>query len=39
MLPTDGSAVLAPCYNAEAAIGKVVTDFRAVLPAEERRRS
>jgi glycosyltransferase involved in cell wall biosynthesis len=25
-------AVLLPCYNEEAAIGKVVTDFRAALP-------
>ena len=25
-------AVLVPCYNDEAAIGKVVADFRAVLP-------
>ena len=25
-------AVLVPCYNEEAAIGKVVTDFKAVLP-------
>jgi glycosyltransferase involved in cell wall biosynthesis len=25
-------AVLVPCYNEEAAIGKVVTDFRAALP-------
>src|ERR1041384_5473678 len=44
MLPTDGSvdaaaivgssriAVLVPCYNEEAAIGKVVADFRAALP-------
>src|SRR5436189_201708 len=44
MLPTDGNvdaaeivgssriAVLVPCYNEEAAIGKVVADFRAVLP-------
>src|SRR5436309_13904535 len=44
MLPTDGNvdaaqivgssriAVLVPCYNEAAAIGKVVTDFRAVLP-------
>src|SRR5215210_7232906 len=26
-------AVLVPCFNEEAAIGKVVTDFRAALPA------
>ncbi len=44
MLPTDGNvaaaeivgssriAVLVPCYNEEAAIGKVVADFRAALP-------
>jgi glycosyltransferase involved in cell wall biosynthesis len=44
MLPTEGSAaaaeivggsriaVLVPCYNEEAAIGKVVADFRAALP-------
>src|SRR5947199_4301057 len=44
MLPTDGNvdaaeivgssriAVLVPCYNEEAAIGKVVGDFRAALP-------
>jgi hypothetical protein len=32
------AAVLVPCYNEEAAIGKVVADFRAA-PAEERRRS
>jgi glycosyltransferase involved in cell wall biosynthesis len=43
MLPTDASAeagivdqlkiaVLVPCYNEEAAIGKVVADFRAQLP-------
>ncbi|MGZ5826708.1 MAG: hypothetical protein ACXWIO_11940 [Croceibacterium sp.] len=44
MLPTDGSVdaaeivgsspvvVQVPCYNEEAAIGKVVADFRAVLP-------
>ena len=25
-------AVLVPCYNEEAAIGKVVRDFRAALP-------
>src|SRR5882757_4294688 len=25
-------AVLVPCYNEEAAIGKVVADFRAALP-------
>ena len=25
-------AVLVPCYNEEAAIGKVVVDFRAALP-------
>ena len=25
-------AVLLPCYNEEAAIAKVVADFRAVLP-------
>ena len=25
-------AVLVPCYNEEAAIAKVVTDFRAALP-------
>ena len=30
-------AVLVPCYNEEAAIGKVVADFRAALP--ERRAS
>src|SRR3954454_17325358 len=28
-------AVLVPCYNEEAAIGKVVTDFRAALPDAE----
>src|SRR5437588_10914372 len=45
MLPTDGNvdaaqivgssriAVLIPCLNEEAAIGKVVADFRAALPA------
>ena len=44
MLPADGNAaaaeivgssriaVLVPCYNEEAAIGKVVADFRAALP-------
>ena len=44
MLPTEGNAdaagivgssriaVLVPCYNEEAAIGKVVADFRAALP-------
>ena len=44
MLPADGIAdaagivgssrvaVLVPCYNEEAAIGKVVADFRAALP-------
>src|SRR5947207_7193389 len=44
MLPIDGNvdvaevvgssriAVLVPCYNEEAAIGKVVADFRAALP-------
>lgn len=44
MLPSGGSAdaaeiaggnriaVLVPCYNEEAAIGKVVADFRAALP-------
>src|SRR4029079_6790543 len=44
MLQTDGNvaaaeivgssriAVLVPCYNEEAAIGKVVADFRAALP-------
>jgi glycosyltransferase involved in cell wall biosynthesis len=44
MLSTDGNAdatgtagggriaILVPCYNEEAAIGKVVADFRAVLP-------
>ena len=44
MLPTDASdtaaeivgrsriAVLVPCHNEEAAIGKVVADFRASLP-------
>src|SRR5262245_37546338 len=44
MLPTDGNAsaaeivgssriaVLVPCYNEEAANGKVVADFRAALP-------
>ena len=26
-------AVLVPCFNEEAAIGKVVKDFRAALPA------
>src|ERR1700754_4835573 len=29
---TGGVAVLVPCYNEEAAIGKVVADFRAALP-------
>ena len=28
-------AVLVPCYNEEAAIGKVVVDFRAALPAAD----
>ena len=28
-------AVLIPCYNEEAAIGRVVADFRAVLPEAE----
>ena len=28
-------AVLVPCYNEEAAIGKVVHDFRAALPAAD----
>jgi hypothetical protein len=44
MLPSDGSAdaagivgssriaVLVPCYNEEAAIGKVAADFQAALP-------
>src|ERR1700743_2749876 len=43
MLPTEGMtdagiggasriAVLVPCYNEEAAIGKVVADFKAALP-------
>ena len=44
MLPTEGNAdatgivgssriaVLVPCYNEEAAIGKVVADFRSALP-------
>jgi glycosyltransferase involved in cell wall biosynthesis len=30
--PSLRIAVLVPCYNEEAAIGKVVTDFRAALP-------
>ncbi len=30
-----GVAVLIPCYNEEAAIGKVVADFRAALPDAE----
>ena len=30
--PSLHIAVLVPCYNEEAAIGKVVTDFRAALP-------
>src|SRR6201991_3473437 len=29
---TGGVAVLVPCYNEEAAIGKVVADFRTALP-------
>lgn len=30
--PRAGIAVLIPCYNEEAAIGRVVSDFRAALP-------
>ena len=29
-------AVLVPCYNEEAAIAKVVADFRAALPERHR---
>lgn len=32
MLPPPRIAVLVPCLNEEAAIGKVVSDFRAALP-------
>ena len=32
LLARQRVAVLVPCYNEEAAIGKVVTDFRAALP-------
>ncbi len=32
MTPSARIAVLVPCYNEEAAIGKVVQDFRAALP-------
>jgi hypothetical protein len=51
MLPPEPSAeiaVLVPCYNGEAAIGKVIAGFRGALPeaclaqrapAEERKRS
>ena len=28
----DRIAVLIPCYNEESTVGKVVRDFRAVLP-------
>jgi glycosyltransferase involved in cell wall biosynthesis len=31
-MPAPRIAVLIPCYNEEAAIGRVVADFRAVLP-------
>jgi glycosyltransferase involved in cell wall biosynthesis len=31
-MPAPRIAVLIPCYNEEAAIGRVVTDFRAALP-------
>lgn len=30
--PRDGVAVLIPCFNEAAAIGKVIADFRAALP-------
>ncbi len=30
--PQDGVAVLIPCFNEAAAIGKVIADFRAALP-------
>jgi len=32
VLPPPSVAVLIPCFNEEVAIGKVVSDFRAVLP-------
>ena len=32
-MPSPRIAVLIPCYNEEAAIGRVVKDFRAALPA------
>lgn len=34
-MPAPRIAVLVPCYNEEVAIGRVVTDFRAALPAAE----
>ncbi len=34
-MPAPRIAVLVPCYNEEVAIGRVVTDFRAALPAAQ----